>query len=153
MAESEQAFIDASDEKIINALLENGRASLREVAKKSKLSVATVLKRVRRLEKKGVISGYAAVIDYEKIGYDVTVLVELRVSKGKLFEVEKKIAAHPNVALLYDHTGAYDALVVARFRNRRSMDAFLKKVQSYDFVERTETQLVLNTIKERPIRL
>jgi DNA-binding Lrp family transcriptional regulator len=152
MPESEQAFIDVYDEKILGVLLDNAKASFREIAKKTGLSVATALNRVRRLEKEGIIKGYSAVIDYEKLGYDVPVMIQLRVSKGKLFEVEQLIAKHPNVTTVYDHTGASDALIVARFRNRRSMDAFIKKIQSYEFVERTETQLILNTIKEEPIR-
>ncbi len=151
MPENEQMFIDASDEAIINALLTDGRASFRDIAKKTGLAVATVVNRVRRLEQQGIIKGYSAQLDYDKLGYDVSVIIELRIAKGKLLEVEKKIATHPNVTFLYDHTGAFDAAVIARFKTRRSMDAFIKKLQSYDFVERTETQLILNTIKEGAI--
>ena len=104
-----------------------------------------------KLEKEKVIEKYTAKLDYEKIGYDVEVMIELRISKGRLFEVEKKIAAHPNVFAIYDVTGAYDAVILARFPTRRQMDNFLKKIQTYEFVERTETKLILNTIKEENI--
>ena len=92
-------------------------------------------------------------IDYEKLGYDVEVLIETRISKGKLFEVEKVIAAHPNVVSVYDLTGDFDALILARFRSRKDMDTFLKKIQTYDFVERTNTRFILNTIKEGQMKV
>ena len=49
---------------------------------------------------------------------------------------------------IYDITGTFDAVILARFKSTRQMDAFLKKIQSYEFVERTETKLILKTIKE-----
>ncbi|RMF04981.1 Lrp/AsnC family transcriptional regulator, partial [Candidatus Woesearchaeota archaeon] len=62
-----------------------------------------------------------------------------------------KIAADPHVTAVYDNTGDFDATVIAKFKNRRGLDSFLKKIQTYDFVERTETRMILNTIKEDTI--
>ncbi|MBI4739657.1 Lrp/AsnC family transcriptional regulator [Candidatus Woesearchaeota archaeon] len=139
---------DALDKKILNTLIENSRLSYRQIAKKLNVSAATVMNRANRLEKEGIIKGYAATIDYERVGYDVTIMIEIRISKGKLFEIEKRVASHPNVVAVYDHTGPFDALVIAKFKTRAQMDKFLKKLQTYDFVERTETMLVLNIVKE-----
>ena len=140
--------IDATDKKILNVLSSDSRLSFREIAKNVGVSVATALHRVRHLEKEKVIRKYTAAIDYEKVGYDVGVLIHVRVSKGRLIDVEKKIATDPHVIALYDTTGPFDAVVIAFFKNRRGLDNFLKKIQTYDFVERTETVLILNAIKE-----
>jgi len=145
--------IDETDRRILNAVIENSRLSLRQIAKKLGVSVATVMHRLNRLEDEKIIRKYAASLDYEKIGYDIEVIIEVRISKGRLLDVEKKIAVHPNVFAVYDVTGAFDAIILARFRSRRQMDAFLKKIQTYEFVERTETKLVLKTIKEENIRV
>lgn len=145
--------IDELDKKILNALMDNSKSSYRDIAKEVDVSVATVMHRVKGLEKQKIIKRYTTIVDYEKIGYDVEVLIEVRISKGKLFEVEEKIAGHPNVYGVYDVTGDFDAVILARFQNRRSMDTFLKKIQTYDFVERTRTTLVLHTIKEKEIRV
>ena len=88
-------------------------------------------------------------IDYEKIGYDVNSLIDIKISKGKLFELEKKIAKDPHVYLVCDTTGEYDATVFARFKSSRQLDKFIKNVQTFDFVERTNTKLILNVIKDR----
>lgn len=134
--------------KILNTLCSNSRMSFRQIAKKHGISTGTVMSRIRAMEKSGAIKAYSAMLDYEKLGYDITVIIEMKISKGKLFEVENKIATHPNVKAVYDVTGTSDAVVIATFKNRREMDRFLKKLQTFDFVEKTETKLVLNILKD-----
>lgn len=141
------------DMAIINALIDDSRLSYRQLAGKIGVSAATIMKHVKGLEKAGVIMGYTAVIDHEKLGFDIDVIIHIKVSKGKLFEVEKRIATSDCVKAVYDVTGDYDSVVVARFRNRRILDSFLKKIQTYDFVERTNTIMILNTIKDRQMKL
>lgn len=156
MKQTEQITIVPTDDKdkaILNVVLKNSRLSLREIAKKVGLSVATVMNRLQALEKKGVIEQYGAKIDYEKLGYDVQVIIEIQIAKGKLFQVEKKIAKHPNVFAVYDTTGDFDVVIIARFRSRRTMDNFLKKIQKEEFIIRTRTKLILNIIKEEPIEV
>jgi DNA-binding Lrp family transcriptional regulator len=82
------------------------------------------------------------------LGYDIKVIIQLRISKGKLFEVEKKISRNSSVFAVYDVTGDFDAIILARFKSRKAMDTFLKEIQTYDFVERTHTSFILNTMKE-----
>ena len=142
-------MIDNLDQKILNVLIDNSRLSYRQIAKELKTSVATVISHVRKLEEQKIIQRYTADVDYYGIGYDIKVIIQLRISKGKLFEVERKIAKSPAVFAVYDVTGDFDAIVMARFKSRQSLDKFLKTIQKYDFVERTHTSFILNTMKER----
>ena len=151
MKENKHLEIDETDKKILNVLLEDSRLSYRQIAKNIGVSVATVMHRVNNLENNKIIRNYTTIVDYEKLGYDIEVIFEIRISKGKLFEVEEKIATHPNVFAVYDITGEFDAAILARFQSRRQMDAFLKKMQTYPFIERTLTKVILNTIKEKGI--
>ncbi len=146
-------MIDDLDKDILNALLDDSRLSYRQIAKKVDVSVATVMNRVNRLEKEGIIKGYTTNLDYEKLGFDVNIVVTLKISKGKLFEIEKKVATMPEVFAVYDHTGPRDTTLVAKFKSRKAMDAFIKKIQTFDFIESTETSVILNTIKEKPVKL
>jgi DNA-binding Lrp family transcriptional regulator len=145
--------IDELDKKIMNILIEDSRLSYRQIAQKLKKSAATVMNRVKNLEKEGIIKKYTTVIDYDKLGYDIPVIIELRILKGKLFEMEKRIAKNPNVSIVYDTTGELDATLIARFKTRKAMDTFLKEIQTYDFIQRTNTKLILNTIKEENMKL
>jgi Lrp/AsnC family transcriptional regulator, regulator for asnA, asnC and gidA len=145
--------LDKTDQNIIYELSINSRISLRELALKLNVSFVTAMNRIKKLEKQKIIKGYYAKIDFEKCGYDVKVLIEVRIAKGKLFELENKIAKSPNVFAVYDTTGEYDATILAMFKSTRSLDSFVKKIQTYDFIERTNTKLILNTIKEDQIRI
>ena len=145
--------MDDIDRRVLNHLLNRGRDSYREIAKELHLSPSTVMKRVREMEKKGMIKRYSAVVDYDSLGFDIHVIVDVRVAKGKLQLIESKIARHGAVLSVFDNTGSFDATVIARFKNRAGLDRFIKRLQTYDFVERTETKLILNTIKEGPIRV
>ena len=145
--------IDELDSNIINELNENSKIPLREMATKLGISFITVRNRIKRLEKEGIIERYTAKINYLKLGYDIHVLIEVRISKGKLFELEEKIARSPNVYAVYDTTGEFDATIIGRFKTTQAMDNFLKKIQTYDFVERTNTKLILNTIKENSTKV
>ncbi|VVC00204.1 putative HTH-type transcriptional regulator [uncultured archaeon] len=149
----ETGRIDKIDSEIINCLEEDARLSLRKIAKAVGVSTATVMHRLKRIEGQNAIRAYSALPDYDKLGFTIQAIIDIIVSKGKLFQVERKIASHPNVAAVYDVTGHFDVMVVAYFRTRRGLDEFIKKIQTYDFVEKTETRIILNTIKEGPVRV
>jgi len=114
----------------------------------SGVSIGTVLARIKKMEIAGVIRGYTAVVDHEKLGYQLTALTEITVSKGRLLEVENEIARMPNVCGVYDVTGMTDAFILAKFKTREELSAFAKRLLALPFVERTNTHIVLTTIKE-----
>ena len=83
------------------------------------------------------------------MGYDFPVIIDVRVSEGKLLEVEQEIAKNPHVIAVYDITGEFDVSVYAIFKNRHQLDAFVKNLQKMKYVERTNTKLVLNAITKQ----
>jgi DNA-binding Lrp family transcriptional regulator len=140
--------IDDVDRRILSELLRDCRRSYRSLARRAGISVGTVLSRIRRLEKAGVIKGYSALLDHEKLGYQLTVLAEITVLKGKLLEMEEAIGKLPNTCAVYDVTGLTDALVIAKFHSREELSKFTKSLLSMPFVDRTNTHVVLTTVKE-----
>jgi DNA-binding Lrp family transcriptional regulator len=140
--------LDETDVKVLKALTEDARLSSRQIAKECKISIGTVLSRIKRMEEGGVIKGYTALLDQEKLGYELTVVTEITVSKGRLLEMENEIARIPNVCCVYDLTGLSDAAIIAKFKSREELSKFTKRLLSLPFVERTNTHVVLTTIKE-----
>jgi DNA-binding Lrp family transcriptional regulator len=140
--------MDETDVKILRSLVSDARLSSRQVSKKSGVSIGTVLTRMKKLEKEGVIRGYSAVVDHEKLGYMLTALIEITVSKGRLLEMENEIARMPNVCAVYDVTGLADAFVIAKFKSREDLSSFAKRLLAMPYVERSNTHVVLTTIKE-----
>lgn len=139
--------MDALDYSIVKLLNENARMSYREVARELKVSLSTISNRIRKLEEIGIIEGYIPVINPEKIGYDLTVIINIKIAHGKLIEVQQKISRDDHVSAVYDITGDWDSLVIAHFKNRRELNQFIKRVLSMEHVERSNTQIVLNIVK------
>ena len=140
--------IDELDLEILSILSIDGRKNKSTIADDLNRSPNTIIKRISNLEENGVIKNYGVQIDYEKLGYNIIALIELTISKGKMLEVEQDIAKIPNVFAVYDITGEYDALILARFKNRGDLSKMIKKIHTSQFVERTNTHMVLNVIKE-----
>jgi DNA-binding Lrp family transcriptional regulator len=140
--------LDETYVKILKALTLDARLSSRQIAKQYGISIGTVLSRIKRMENEGIIRGYSALLDHEKLGYELTVISEITVSKGRLLEVENEIARLPNVCCVYDVTGLIDAIIVAKFKNREELGKFTKRLLTIPYVERTNTHVVLTSIKE-----
>ena len=87
--------LNDTDVKILKGLLEDARFSSRQIAKNVGVSVGTVLSRIKKMEDDGLIKGYSVILDHEKLGYQLTVVTEITVSKGRLVETENEIAKIP----------------------------------------------------------
>jgi DNA-binding Lrp family transcriptional regulator len=146
--ENHQMELNEIDAKILKALLEDARFSSRQIAKNVGVSVGTVLSRIKKMEDEGLIKGYSVILDQERLGYELTVVTEITVAKGKLVETETEIAKIPNVCCVYDVTGLTDAVIIAKFKSREDLGAFTKRLLNLPYVERTNTHVVLNTVKE-----
>ena len=140
--------LNETDKKILQGLLDDARFSSRQIAKNVGVSVGTVLSRIKKMESEGLIKGYSVILNHEKLGYELTVVTEITVSKGRLVEMEKEIAKIPNVCSVYDVTGLTDAIIVAKFRNREELGQFTKRLLALPYLERTNTHVVLTTVKE-----
>ena len=140
--------LNETDKKILKNLLEDARFSSRQIAKNVGVSVGTVLSRIKKMEDDGLIKGYAVILDHEKLGYELTVVTEITVSKGRLTEMENEIAKIPNVCGVYDVTGLTDAVIIAKFRSREDLGRFTKQLLALPFIERTNTHVALATVKE-----
>jgi len=140
--------MDETDVKILTKLLTDARLSYRKIAQEIGVSPPTVLTRVEKLERENIIKFYSAVLDHEKLGYDLTAIIEVTAVKGKISEVEKHIAKLSNVCAVYDITGLTDMMIIAKFKNRKELSNFVKKDLSMPYVERTNTHVVLLAVKE-----
>ncbi|MDQ4056577.1 MAG: Lrp/AsnC family transcriptional regulator [Thermoproteota archaeon] len=140
--------LDETDVKIIKKLLFHARLSYRTIAEEINISPPTVLSRVEKLEKDNIIKFYSAILDHEKVGYDLTAIIEVTAVKGKIADVEKHVSKFPNVCAVYDITGLTDMLIIAKFRNRKDLSNFVKNDLLSPSIERTNTHIVLITVKE-----
>jgi DNA-binding Lrp family transcriptional regulator len=140
--------LDNVDLQIINLLQEDSRLSFNKIAEKLGIAVGTAYNRVKILEEKGVLKGYTAVVDHAKVGYGLTVIILIQAAGKHLQDVEKEVAKIDNVVSVYDITGDFDIAVVAKFKDRDSLNTFIKSTLSMPYVQRTVTNVALNIVKE-----
>ncbi|WP_197463606.1 Lrp/AsnC family transcriptional regulator [Thermococcus peptonophilus] len=143
-------MVDELDMKILSLLQKNARLSYREIAKELGVAVGTVYNRIKRLEESGIIKGYAPIIDYEKLGFGLTALIGVKARGKKIIEIERKIAESGRAMMVYDITGEFDIFVIAKFKDRADMNRFVKWLLSLDGVEKTNTSVVMQVVKEEP---
>lgn len=139
--------MDKIDEKILKNLLVDARLSARQMAIKLGMSTVTILSRIKKLEKEKIIKGYTAIIDHEKLGYDLTAIIEI-IAKKDIVDIEEKLSKFENVCGVYDITGNTDTIIIAKFKERGELSTFVKSLSSMPNVENTITHVVLNTAKE-----
>ena len=140
--------LDDTDRRLLAVLLEDARISQRGLAQRIGVAQGTITNRLRRLEELGVIKGYTVLLEPESIGWTMTVITGLRIEKGSMINVQQNIAADPRVFAVYDVTGGYDSMVLARVQSRKDLDDLTKTVFTLKGVQRSFTQVVLNTVKE-----
>ena len=140
--------IDKIDLQIINLLQEDYRLSFNKIAKELGISVGTAYNRIKNLEERGILKGYTAIVDPAKVGYTLTAIILIQAEGKHLLDVENEVAKMSNVISVYDITGDFDIAVVARFKDRFGLNAFIKNLLTMPYVKRTVTNVVLNVVKE-----
>ena len=132
------------DARLVNALLRDGRASLRSLAEELDVSVTTVSNHLADLEEEGVITGYVPEVNYEALGFDVTAVIQLKVEGTALPEVTDRLAGHKQMVSVYEVTGDYDVVAVGKFTDTDGMNDQIKALLTDPEINETNTSVVLN---------
>lgn len=142
---------DLHDLAILRELQADGRMSNAELARRVHLSPPAVHARVRRLEENGLIRQYAALLDRERVGYDMLCFIHLRLQRHQPDEVrtvKQAIQSMPEVLECYHVTGEYDYLLKVVIRNRKDLDRFVvEQLTPVAGIAHINTSVVLNEVK------
>jgi DNA-binding Lrp family transcriptional regulator len=144
--------MDAIDSQIVALMRENSRRSFQDIGAHVALSAPAVKRRVDRLEELGVLKGYTAVVDPAAMGWTTHAFVALycegRMSAG---EVRAAVERHPEVVAAYTVAGEASAVLHVRAEDTAHLEAALERIRDAPGVVRTQTQVVLSTLFERPV--
>lgn len=143
-------MIDELDSKVLAALLASGRRSWAELAQEIGLSAPAAAERVRKLEERGVIKGYTAVLDAEALGYPLTAFVAVTLDRPEhrkdFLAALEKLA---EVQECHHVAGDDDYILKVRTKGTRDLDRLLsEELKGIPGVVRTRTTIVLSTWKE-----
>ncbi|MFB6253983.1 MAG: HTH-type transcriptional regulator Lrp [Halobacteriaceae archaeon] len=142
------------DAQLVNALLENGRSSLRSLGEKLGVSVTTVSNHLQTLEETGVIQGYVPEINYDALGYDVTAIVQLKVEGHALPQIADRLCNEEQMVSVYEVTGDYDIIAIGKFQDTDDMNDVIKSLLSEADINESNTSVVLDApIENRQFKL
>jgi DNA-binding Lrp family transcriptional regulator len=136
------------DARLINALLGDGRASLRSLAEELDVSVTTVSNHLRDLEDEGVIRGYTPIVNYDALGYDVTAVIHLKVEGSALPEITERLEDQRQMISVYEVTGDYDIIAIGKFMDTDGMNRQIKELLTDADIRESNTSVVLNPVVE-----
>ncbi len=140
--------IDDVDITILREIQEDFRTSYRDMAKKLDLSVGTVHNRIKKLTEMGVIRKFTAVLDPEKLGFELTAIILMKVEGSHILEIEEALGRYRSVIAVYDTTGDFDIVIISKFRTREELNNFIKEILKMQHVKSTVTSIALNVVKE-----
>jgi Lrp/AsnC family leucine-responsive transcriptional regulator len=145
--------MDALDYRIVDMLQRDGRATQLEISRAVGLSQPAVAERIRKLEERGVITGYSARVDASKLGKDITAFIGVNIEHPKYFEgFAKKVMALPEVLEAHRVAGQDSYILKVKTANTRTLDQLLvETLRTISGVTRTHTTIVLTSIKEETL--
>jgi DNA-binding Lrp family transcriptional regulator len=145
-------LLDRIDQKIVALMREDARRSFKDIGDRVSLSAPAVKRRVDRLEREGVIKGYTTTVDHSAFGWHAHAFVEL-FCEGRMSgaEVREAVMRHPEVEGAYTIAGAPSAIIHVRAEDNQHLEETLERIRETDGVLRTQTQIVLSTLLERPV--
>jgi DNA-binding Lrp family transcriptional regulator len=146
------AITDDTDQRIIALLRDNARRSFQDIGEQVALTAPAVKRRVDRLEAEGVIRGYTATVEPTAFGWHSHAFVELY-CEGRMSgdEVKAAVSRHPEVEGAYTVAGGASAILHVRATDTQHLEKALERIRETKGVTRTETQVVLSTLFERPV--
>ena len=142
------ATLDDTDRALVELLRADGRASVRALADEVHISRATAYARLDRLQRDGVITGYAARVDPERYGYGISAYVYLKISQHSWKEVRRRVEQIEAVWHAALVSGENDLVLLVRTRDAASLrDLVLNDLQTMPDVVSTQTVLILDEVR------
>jgi Lrp/AsnC family leucine-responsive transcriptional regulator len=148
------AGLDRTDRRILRLLREDGRMPLAAIAKAVGLSGPAVHDRVRKLEQRGIIASYTAVLDPIALDRSHVAFVMVTLSEGNEFAADEPIVARiceePDVLEFHRIAGEDCYLIKVRTATNKDLEQLLRRIRRIRGVARSRTTIVLSTELERP---
>lgn len=142
--------MDKYDRMLLSALLENGRASFAELARKVNLSAPAVAERVAKLEACGVITGYQAKVDLEKVGLPIQCVIELRLASHGNQQTYEALTQIPQLTECHRVTGDPCVIMQAAVGSMPELEELINRIAQFGF---SKTSIILSSAVQRRLPL
>ena len=143
-------MVDTLDLQIIRSLTRNARKPFRTIAQELDVSDATIRKRVKRLQRDGVIRAFNLMVDYDKMGQFIKAFIGLKLNPLYLTEIVEALKNHPDVQVMYRTTGSWDLFIEVIYKDMRELNWFLEKKLVMEGILDSEVNVVIGPYKRCP---
>ena len=141
--------IDEIDAKILELLQRDGRMKRSDVAEEVDLSISAVSERMRKLEERGVIQGYRAIVDAKRLHLDITAFIRVSIDGSEYYSTfVERVTDMEQVLEVHSITGSGSHVMKVRTKNTTTLERFLSEIQAIPGVTQTTTSIVLSTFEE-----
>jgi Lrp/AsnC family leucine-responsive transcriptional regulator len=151
VAETSKIDLSAIDRKILRALQEDGRMTVQAIADEVGLSASPCLRRIRQMERAGIIAGYSATVDQKAVGLPVSVFISIKLERQRARELDAFAAAigeWPEVMECYLMTGQFDFLLRVVCADLEAYEHFLReRLTQVEGVASIESSFSLGQVK------
>ena len=141
--------VDEKDKAIVNMLMANGRASFKEMARALGMSDVAVRKRVLKLESRGVILGYTAVVDPRALGFSVLALTGVDVEPGALIRIARELASKDYVKSAWITAGDHEIMLEIWAKDEEEMESIIREISEMPGVLRVCPAVITDRLKSR----
>lgn len=141
-----RANLDDTDKSILELLVEDGRRSASAIGRHVGLSPAAAKRRIDRLERTGIITGYTATLDHQKLGSEIEAFAEVRFEAStQVGDIDQAFAALPELVESFTIAGDPDALVRLRVTDLDHLKRVIDRMRRGGRIAGTKTLIVLGT--------
>lgn len=143
-----ESILDKTNRRILHEMQQDARLTYTEIGRRVGLTAPAVAERVHRMEEAGIITGYHAAVDAPKLGYPITVFIQVKSLRGECAPISELVWDRQGVEECYHVTGDRDVLIKGSFPSVSALEALVEELTCYGSVS---TSLVLSTRFKRPL--
>ncbi|MFH0851016.1 MAG: Lrp/AsnC family transcriptional regulator [Candidatus Bathyarchaeota archaeon] len=142
--------VDRLDLGILRSLSRDGRKPYKTIARELDVSDATVRKRVKRMQRDGIIKQFNVLIHYDRVGSFIKAFIGVKINPSKLQSIVTGLDNNQDVQVMYRTTGTHDILVEVILKDMKELNWFLEKRLNLDGILETEVNVVIESYKRCP---
>lgn len=143
--------MEETDRQIVRLLADNGRMSYTELGKHTGLSTSAVHQRVRRLEERGIIKGYAAVVDYDALGLALTAMISIKpIDPSQPDDSPDRLRELPEIEACYSVAGDETYILKVRVATPGALEDLLARIRAKANVSTRSTIVLSTPYEQRP---
>jgi len=139
--------MDDLDKKILGELQKDARVPFRKISELHGISIGTVHNRLKKLKEDGILRGFVPILDNQKLGFTIIALVYIKVDGGHLPSIKEELEKFPEVNVIFQTSGIYDLVLIARFQNMIDFSAFNNKISKINNMK-AEVNIALDVLKD-----